>query len=79
VPGCCVEAQWLQVVASDVEMYGAMIEGGIRIAELITRYAIFESIYLRGEYQAKGQLEQAMLRLYEAILTFLLKAQHYYS
>ena len=56
-----------------------MIEGLVRISRLITHYAIFECIYLQGEYQAKKELEFAMVRLSEAILVYLLKAEQYYS
>ena len=56
-----------------------MIEGLVRISGLITRYAIFECLYLHGERLAKQELEVAMINLYEAILTYLLKAEQYYA
>ena len=52
-----------------------MIEGLVRISELITRYAIFGCIFLQGEYRAKKDLEITMVRQYEAILVYLLKAE----
>ncbi|KAL9609314.1 MAG: hypothetical protein Q9167_005901 [Letrouitia subvulpina] len=68
-----------KITLNDIETYRTMIEGLVRISELITRYAIFECIYLHGEYQAKKDLEVAMVHLYEAILTYLLKAEQYYT
>jgi hypothetical protein len=57
------------------------------VSNLITRYAIFEKLYLRtttgseAEVEAEGkcQLTQAILKLYIAVLKYLSNARRYYG
>ncbi|KAI9693666.1 MAG: hypothetical protein M1822_002937 [Bathelium mastoideum] len=78
LPWACVRLL-LQITVNDIETFGAMIEGLERISGLITYYAIFECIYLQGNYKAKKDLEAALVKLYEVILHYLLKAEKYYK
>jgi hypothetical protein len=64
---------------NDAETFGSMAEGLEHVSNLITRYAIFENIYLHGGSAAEDQLEHAIIRLYTAILTYLSKATRYYN
>jgi len=56
-----------------------MAEGLERVSNLITRYAIFESLYLHLDSVVEDQLADAIARLYGAILTYLSKASRYYN
>jgi hypothetical protein len=56
-----------------------MLEGVEIASNLITRYAIFERLYLQIPSAAKDQLTQAMVKLYAAILKYLSKARRYYN
>lgn len=58
-----------------------MLQGVDAIANTITRYAIFEGIYLESHplTPAETQLAESLTKLYASILVFLGKALHYYS
>ena len=60
-----------------------MVEGMELVSRLITRYAIFENLYLKptvgAAAAAKDQLTEALLKLYAAILSYLSKARRYYD
>src|SRR5436305_7150027 len=56
-----------------------MAEGLEHVSNLITRYAIFENLYLQVDSDVKDQLADAIVRLYTAILTYLSKASRYYN
>ena len=49
------------------------------MSRLITRYAVFENLYLRTSSAAKGQLTQSLIKLYAGIMRFLVKAGCYYG
>lgn len=51
----------------------------IQVTNLIARCAVFESLYLTSSFAITDQLIEAMIRLYAAILTYLVQASHYYS
>jgi hypothetical protein len=55
-----------------------MAEGLEHVSNLITRYAIFENLYLHVDSAVEGQLADAIVGLYTAILTYLSKARRYY-
>jgi hypothetical protein len=71
------------VAVNDSQMFSAMVEGMELVLRLITHYAIFESLYLKTTVGAaavvKGQLTEALLKLYAAILSYLSKARWYYD
>lgn len=71
----------LQLTINDSSIFGAMLQGVDAIAKMITRYAIFEGIYLASHVltPAETQLAQSLTKLYASILVFLGKALHYYS
>ena len=64
---------------NDAETFGSMAEGLEHVSNLITRYAIFENLYLHVDSAVEDQLADAIVRLYTAILTYLSKASRYYS
>jgi hypothetical protein len=71
----------LQLAISDVELFGSMAEGVELVTNLITRYAIFESVYLSGlgATLACDIVTPPLVKLYAAILLYLTKAKQYYG
>ncbi|OCK92067.1 uncharacterized protein K441DRAFT_615385, partial [Cenococcum geophilum 1.58] len=69
----------LQVSVNDVQTFGAMAEGVEFVSNLITRSAIIEALYLQGLTAAMHQLTQAIIKLYTAILQYILKARRFYD
>ena len=55
------------------------------ISDIITRYAIFEKLYLRTSAgsatkpEPEEHLNEALCKLYAAVLQFLSKAKRYYN
>ena len=66
-------------MVNDSEIFGAMMEGIEHASHLIARYAIFESLYLHTSSAAKEQLMQHLIKLYAAIMRYLVKAGRYYG
>jgi hypothetical protein len=54
-----------------------VIEGLAQTAELISRYAITEGLYLQNKSEATKELERALVKLYADILIYLSKAKQY--
>lgn len=73
------------MTVNDSQTFGAMVEGMEFVSNLITRYAIFEKLYVRTvtrsemEDEGKNQLTEAIIKLYIAILVYLSKAKRYYG
>ena len=55
-----------------------MLEGVEFVSNLITRSAIFESLYLQVISPATNQVTQSIVNLYAAILRYLSSAKRYY-
>ena len=66
-----------QVAVNDKKNFEELIESLEAVSHLITRYAIFEELYLQRESAARHELEDTIVRLYAEILTFLAKARKY--
>jgi hypothetical protein len=49
------------------------------ISNLISRYAIIEDLYLRESSEAGDLLEEAITKLYAAVLVYLAEAKRYYE
>lgn len=64
---------------NDVSIFGTMAEGLERVSNLVVRSRIFEIVYLTEASAAKSHLEEALVRLYVAILTYLANARRYYE
>ena len=56
-----------------------MLEGLEHVADLIARYTWVETLYLHASITKRVNLRDALVRLYIAILTYLVKARHYYA
>jgi hypothetical protein len=73
------------VTVNDGQTFGAMVDGIELVSNLITRYKIFEALYLQpttgleNEDLLKEQLTKAIIRLYIAVLKYLSKARRYYG
>lgn len=64
---------------NDVQTEDATTESLEHISSLITHYAMIEALYLRTSSAAVDQLVDALVRLYTAILVYLLRAKRYFS
>lgn len=69
----------LQVILTDHQTFGAVVEGMERISNLISRYAIFEDLYLNPELKSYDGLERALIELYLRIFKYLSKAIKFYK
>lgn len=56
-----------------------VLEGLERISGLISRYAIFEDLYLKPQLKSYSGLERALTNLYVRVLKFLAKARIFYA
>ena len=66
----------------DFAKYNFMFEGIASIAEIISRYAIVESLYLNHASEASGvrtEIERALVTLYAAVLVLLAKTNSYFD
>ncbi|KAK3381588.1 hypothetical protein B0H63DRAFT_524293 [Podospora didyma] len=61
----------LQVTTQDVEIFGVMVNDLEVVKRLITRYREFEQLHLGRESLVKQSMEEALIRLYSEVLTFL--------
>jgi len=67
-------------VTNDNAIYGAMAEGVERVSNLITRYTIFEKIYMQETPTTEvNKLGDSLVSLYTVVLEFLCRAQRYYG
>ena len=64
---------------NDKQVFGAIIEGLETVSHLITRYAIFENLYIRPNASARGELEAMLIILYTDVLIYLAKARKYFQ
>ena len=69
----------VQVVVSDKNIFAAMVDGLETISRLITRYAIFEDLYILRDSATRSDLEVALTGLYADMLVFLAKAKRYFQ
>ena len=69
----------LQIAVSDIVKFGFVVEGAESIARMIGRYAVFEQIYLGSRSKASTELENALIKLYSAILMYQSKAKHFFD
>jgi hypothetical protein len=64
---------------SDCDTFAAMAEGLESVSHVITRYAILDALYFKDHSTAGGQLREAIVRLYVAVLLYLARGSLYYS
>lgn len=69
----------LQVAVSDIVQFGFVVEAAELIAHVISRYAIFEEVFLCQASKATQELQGALIRLYTAILLYLAKAGEFFQ
>lgn len=67
------------MAVNDKKVFGEMVENLETIAHLITRYAIFEDLYLQRLSAARAELEAKVISLYAEVLTFLVNAKKYFQ
>lgn len=64
---------------NDVQTQDATTESLEHISSLITHYAMIEALYLRNSSAAVDQLVDSLVRLYTAILVYLIRAKRYFA
>lgn len=64
---------------NEIETFGAMMESLEEVTNVITRYAIVENLYLQQSPPANAKLEDAIVKLYAAVLLYLSQACRYYG
>ena len=69
----------LQAIVNEYDTNEALLEGLEYVSSLIARYAMVEAIYLNQASNTNDQLSEAIVRLYSAVLTYLAKANRFYS
>ena len=69
----------LQIAVSDMVKFDFVVEGAEVIARMISRYAIYEDIYLHRTSKAIQELKDALVRLYTTILLYLSKAKQFFE
>lgn len=78
LPWACVRFL-IQAAVDSVRNFGIMMENMSHIANLITRCAILEDLYLGKSLKIEALLQKSHIRLYATILGYLAKAMRYYS
>ena len=67
------------MAVSDKEVFGNTVEGVETISHLISRYAIFEDLYMQRNTAVSGELEAMLIGMYAEILIFLARAKKYFQ
>jgi hypothetical protein len=68
----------LRVVVSDIETMACTMESVEAMAAVITRYAIYERVYLGRASSVQTELEDAIKAMYVDVLMYLLTARRYF-
>ena len=66
-------------MVNDVQIHDATAESLEQISSLIARYALIEELHLNTVSAIREQLKAALVRLYTAVLAYLLRARRYYA
>lgn len=61
------------------QVFGATVEDLETISHLITRYAIFETLYMHRTSSVRAELEAALTSLYAEVLIFLVNAKRFFQ
>jgi len=69
----------LKVVVADNETFATMVEGLEKTTTIISRYSIFEVVYLKNNTAATSQLRSSLVPLYASVLTFLGESHRYFA
>ncbi|KAH0536560.1 hypothetical protein FGG08_006568 [Glutinoglossum americanum] len=69
----------VEIAVNDSQKFGALLEGMERIAHLISRFAIFEDLYLHDQLSSSDGLKRSLIELYTTVLLYLSKARCYYG
>lgn len=69
----------LQVTVNAQHIQTSMVEGIEHVSETITRFAWVETLYLHASTALRRDLQDAILKLYIAVLEFLAEARRHFS
>ncbi|KAL3475927.1 hypothetical protein BJX99DRAFT_270885 [Aspergillus californicus] len=68
----------LQIAINDFDKFNFVVQGAERITRMTARYRVIERIYASHSSAAMEQLAQAMVRIYGAVLEYLVRAKRYF-
>lgn len=71
--------EYPQVALSDQHVFASKVEGLETCSHLITRYAVFEAMYLTRTSAIRTELETKLIGLYTEILRYLAKTKQYFG
>ena len=77
--GTKLKLRYHEMISSDIDTFGFLVEQIEMICHLIGRYAIFEDVYLHEGSNFADQLGEALTRLYASVLLFLSKAKSFFE
>ena len=66
-------------MASDLDLFSSLAGGIEFTSRLIARYSIVEKLYLSNDCEATPLLQEAIEKLYAAILTYLARVKAYFT
>jgi len=66
-----------QASVNYVEKFGFIVAGVEILSHVVTRYAIFEDLYLDRAGQGSKELKKGLISLYASILLYLSKAKRF--
>ncbi|KAK6335848.1 hypothetical protein TWF730_003223 [Orbilia blumenaviensis] len=75
IPWACVRFI-LQAIVSDFESQAALLIGIEQITRMVARYAAYELLYIGVGIRHEAAVRESLIKLYVAILGFLIKAQN---
>ena len=67
------------MAVNDRRVFGEMLENLETVSHLITRFAMFEELYLQRKSAACAELQTTVISLYAEVLAFLAKARKYFQ
>ena len=68
-----------ETISSDINTFSFLVEEIERTCRMISRYAMFEEIYLCRTSSSTDELKEALTRLYASILLYLSKAKSFFE
>lgn len=69
----------LQIAINDFNKFDFVVQGAERIARMAARYRILEKIYVEQPFDSARKLGEAIVRVYELIMRYLVQARRFFE
>lgn len=69
----------LQIAINDFNKFDFVVQGAERIARMAARYRILEKIYVEQPFDSARKLGEAIVRVYELIIKYLVQARRFFE